>query len=819
MSYTVAEIAVENTAYSFDMLYTYLVPLELAGEIKPGCRVMVPFGVASKKRQGIVFSLSVRDKKEKLKTIAAVLDKAPLLNFEALSLASWIKERTFCTYFEAAKVQLPAGVNLKIQLNYVSVSAKSEESQMLDETEKKIYDFLEERCEYVAKAEILSVFSLPENSGILEKMAEKGFIRGNFDTVRTIGDATQKMARLAMSDEELTKNDFKFTPKQRSVIELLKDIGSASVKEICYFTGVTSVVIKTLISKKAVEVFDAEVYRKPKMRYEAKNSKSDIVLSDEQQTAFENMKTKYENGGGCSLLYGVTGSGKTSVYMKLVDRAVEDGRGVIVMVPEISLTPQVISLFRQRYGEKIAVFHSGLSVGQRYDEWKRVKNGMASIAVGTRSAVFAPFENLGLIIMDEEQEHTYKSERNPKFHARDVARWRASFNKALLVLASATPSIESFTYAKMGRYTFEKLTKRYGNANLPHVMIADMRKERKAGNKYSISSVLLEELEKNLKDGAQSILLINRRGYNTFASCDECGKVRVCPSCSVSLSYHSDNHRLMCHYCGYTEIMDKKCPECGKDGVRFFGSGTQKIEDEIKELLPNARVVRMDTDSTLSRYAHEDKLASFSKGEYDILLGTQMVAKGLDFENVTLVGVLSADQEMNGDDYMSSERAFDLLTQVVGRAGRGDAKGRAVIQTISPESSIIGMAQRQDYEAFYKNEIYIRKFMVYPPYCDICAVNFSDKDEYKALAGARCFLYGIKQATEEEYKNQKLIVLGPMPPRILKLAGKYRYRIIIKCRNNEEFRRMIKDLMIRFSKSKDFKEVALSVDMNPESLA
>lgn len=819
MSYTVAQIAVENTAYSFDMLYSYTVPNGLIDEIEVGCRVIVPFGFGkNNKRQGIVFSFSEEDDVTRLKEVKAVLDKAPLLNNEAIMIAKRLHDKTFCTYYDAAKVQLPTGIDLKIKTKYVSVGAMKDKSDILSEIEKKIYDYLEEKCEYADRDELISVFRLDSKAKILDEMTEKGYLLRNYDTVKRVGDATARMVRLAMSKEDI-ENDFKnLTSKQKSVVDLLCDIGGASVKEVCYFTGVTEAVVKNLASKGITEIFTVETYRKPKVKLETKKLDESITLTAEQQTAFDGLKEKYLNGGGCSLLYGVTGSGKTSVYIKLIDEILPSKRGIIVMVPEISLTPALFSTFSRRYGDKVAVFHSGLSVGERYDEWKRVKNGDAQIAVGTRSAVFAPFDDIGLIIMDEEQEHTYKSEQSPRFHARDVAKFRAAYNKALLVLASATPSIESFSLAKKGRYSLETITKRYGNAVLPRVIVVDMKKELKSGNKYSISSFLLEELEKNLNDGYQSILLINRRGYNTFASCDECGKVRVCPSCSVSLSYHSDNGRLMCHYCGYSEIMDKKCPECGKSSVRFSGSGTQKIEDELKELLPNARVVRMDTDSTLSRYAHEDKLNAFSKGEYDILLGTQMVAKGLDFEKVTLVGVLSADQELNGDDYMSSERAFDLLTQVVGRAGRGDTKGRAVIQTLTPESSIINMAQRQDYTAFYENEIYIRKMMVYPPYCDICSIVFTCDNELKALAAARSFIYGIKVGIEEKYNDQKLIVLGPMSPRVFKLGGKYRYRIIIKCHNNDSFRRMISDLLILFSKNKENKDVSVSIDINPESL-
>lgn len=818
MSYTVVKVAVENTAYSFDMLYNYAVPENLLSEIAVGCRVVVPFGIGKgNKRQGIVFALEQVDDISRLKTVKAVLDKAPLLNNEALQIAQRLHDKHFCTYFDAAKVQLPTGVNLTIKTRYTSLSSMADKVDTLSEEEKRIYDYLEEKCEYADIEELRSLFEIDPKSKILDEMAEKGFLFRNYDMAQRIGDATSKMVRLVVRQKDI-EDDFKMlTDKQMSVVNLLYDIAGASVKEVCYFTGVTDTVIKNLAKKGVVEIYDVETYRRPKVKMEVKKLEKDISLTEQQQTAFEHLKEKYDNGGGVSLLYGVTGSGKTSVYIKMIDEVLPSGRGIIVMVPEISLTPSLFATFRSRYGDKVAMFHSGLSIGERYDEWKRVKTGQAQIAIGTRSAVFAPFDDIGLIIMDEEQEHTYKSELNPKYHTRDIAKFRVAYNKALLILASATPSIESYTYALNGRYSLECLTERYGNAVLPDVKIVDMRRELKNGNKYAISGYLLEELEKNIKEGYQSILLINRRGYNTFASCSECGAVRTCPSCNVSLSYHVDNDRLMCHYCGYSEIMNSDCPSCGKKSVRFFGKGTQKIEEELKILLPEARVIRMDTDSTMSRYAHDDKLSAFARGEYDILLGTQMVAKGLDFEKVTLVGVLSADNELNGDDYMGNERAFDLLTQVVGRAGRGDTRGRAVIQTLTPESSVINMAKNQDYNSFFNNEIYIRKMMTYPPYCDICAMIFSSYDDYKALAAARAFTYGIKLIIKERYHDQKVIVLGPISARISKLGGKYRYRLVIKCHNDGEFRNMVTELLRMFRKNSDNKDVAISIDINPES--
>lgn len=819
MSYMIAKVAIENTAYGYDKLYSYIVPDAFADTVQVGCRVIVPFGAGkNNKRQGIIFALTQGDSKTGLKEVKAVLDEAPLLNNEALLIAERMHNKHFCTYFEAAKIQFPTGATLKVRAMYASYTSAMDRRDTLDETEKAIYDFLEEKCEYVERDILISTFDLKDGDSVLEKMAEDGFLMRNYDKSQRVGDARSKMVRLLLRQKDI-EDDFKtLTPKQQTIVDLLYEIGGASVKEVCYFTGVTEVVVRNLAKKGVIEIYDVETYRKPKVLLDGKVFPENIILTDEQQVAFDHMKESLQDGGGVTLLYGVTGSGKTSVYVKLIDEVLPTGRGVIVMVPEISLTPSLFATFRQRYGDKVAMFHSGLSVGERYDEFKRVKSGDAQIAVGTRSAIFAPFDNIGLIIMDEEQERTYKSELNPKFHTRDIAKFRAAYNGALLVLASATPSLESYTYALNGRYSLEKLSKRYGNAVLPEVTIVDMQKELRSGNKYSISSHLLEELEKNINDGYQSILLINRRGYNTFALCSKCGSVRTCPQCNVSLSYHSDIDRLICHYCGYSEIMNSKCPTCGsKKSVNFYGTGTQKLEQELKLLLPNARVTRMDTDSTMSRYAHEEKLGAFARGEYDILLGTQMVAKGLDFEKVTLVGVLSADNELYGDDYKSSERAFDLITQVVGRAGRGNAKGRAVIQTLLPENSVINMAKDQDYESFYENEIYLRKMSAYPPYSDICSIVFSCDDDFKAIGAARAFTYGIRLAVESKYCDQKLIVLGPIAPRISKLGGKFRYRLIIKCHNTVAFRDMIAELLCMYRRNKKNKDVTISIDINPES--
>ena len=458
------------------------------------------------------------------------------------------------------------------------------------------------------------------------------------------------------------------------------------------------------------------------------------------------------------------------------------------------------------------------SAGEKLDEWKRVKRGDAKIVVGTRSAVFAPLENIGLIIIDEEQEHTYKSEQNPRYSAVDVAKFRASKHNCLLLLASATPSVESFANAKQGRYSLQVIRNRYGNAVLPDVITVDMLHEPMAEGSSVISKKLFDELKANVDSSMQSILLINRRGYNTFVACNSCGHVISCPYCSISMTYHTANNRLMCHYCGYSEDFLTVCPECGEKSVRYAGFGTQKIEDELQRLLPGVRVLRMDTDTTAGKDSHERMLGKFADGEYDIMVGTQMVAKGLDFSNVTLAGVISVDQQLYNDDFRSLEKTFSLLTQVVGRSGRGENKGRAVIQTMTPENDVIRLAALQDYESFFDTEIKIRKALIYPPYCDMCVLTFIGENEIKVRAASQYALSQIRALTGGEYKSEKLICLGPGPARVSKVSNKIRHRLIIKCRNTGRLREMISKILIDFGSKTEFSSVTMNADINPESI-
>lgn len=808
-----AKIAVDNTAYHFDMAYDYLVPSRLQPAAAEGCRVLVPFGGGNRTRQGIILELTHGQPFQNSKEILEVLDEKPLLPPEMLKLAVWMKERCFCTLFDAIKAMLPSGLQYKLAVFYrLNPDIPPQTLSSLSEVEHRAVQYLAKNRDPVSREKLLSVLGLEQSDGLPEELLRRNILQKSEDAVRRMGDAAVRMLRLTgeAADEK------KLTPKQREVFLLLQREGETSLKEVCYYTGVTTAVVNALVKKGAAEFFESERYRMPQGETEAVSNEA-IQLTEEQQRAYDSLCRQYRQGGGSvSLLYGVTGSGKTSVFLKLIDRVSAQGRGVIIMVPEISLTPQMLTLFQARYGKKVAVFHSALSLGERMDEWKRVKNGEACIAIGTRSAVFAPFQDIGLIILDEEQEYTYKSESNPRFHTRDVAKFRCQYHSGLLLLCSATPSLESYYAAQQGRYSLNTLTARYGNARLPKVTIADMNEELLEGNNSSYSMVLQERLKENLRLGRQSILLLNRRGYHTFVSCRACGEVLTCPHCSISMTYHSANNRLMCHYCGYSVEFTDECPSCHQHQVKYSGMGTQRAEKELRDLLPSARILRMDADSTMTRFSHEKKFKRFADGEYDIMLGTQMVAKGLNFPNVTLVGVLSADQALYSDDFRSYERAFSLLTQVVGRSGRGDLAGHAVIQTFTPENPVIRMAAVQDYKAFYHSEIPMRKAMLYPPFADLCVVGFVGVREEKTRQAAHSFFEHFTHLAKSEYPCLPLRVIGPSSAAVAKVSNKYRYKIIIKCRNDKLFRQMLSRVLTDYGRDRKFNDVTAYADMNPD---
>ena len=813
---TVAKVAVENTAYSFDMLFEYSVPDYLYDVVSVGKRVLVPFGNSSKNRVGIVFSVREGVIPEKrLKEISSVIDDSALMTVEMLKTANYIREQCFCTYYDACRLFLPLGLSMSVSVLY-AINPKFN-GIVSGETENVIFSYLQKKNKFVKNDRIIAECKLKNKISLLDKMAAEGILIRSVDTQRRVGDATVKMVRLKIDPDTDDEIYGKLTKKQKEIVNILHDVGTASVKEICYFTGFTIAVFTALEDKGVIELYDDEALRSP-YKYEYSGVQRQIELSDEQEKAYHGLKELfYDKSAKGALLFGVTGSGKTQIYLKLIDEVLKGDSGVIVMIPEISLTPQMLALFYERYGDKVAVFHSSLSLGQRLDEWKRIKRGEARIAIGTRSAVFAPFDKIGLVIIDEEQEHTYKSEMTPRYHARDVAAYRTGRHNGLLLLGSATPSIDTYTKAQNGIYSMFKLYGRYGNAVLPEVKTIDTTYQSDMVLE-NISKELATEIQSNFRDNKQTILLLNRRGYNTYASCTECGTVLSCPNCSISLTYHIRNGRLMCHYCGYSVPFSEECSNCHNKTVKFKGTGTQKLEEELKIIVPDAKILRMDTDTTSSRYSYEKYFKSFENGEYDILVGTQMVAKGLNFPDVTLVGVLSVDQMLYNDDYKSGERTFDLITQVVGRSGRGDSPGKAYIQTSFPDSEIITLAKEQNFETFYNSELPIRKSMVYPPFCDLCVIGFSSDKENSVNKSSYAFLNKLKKLHSEKYSSVQIIVLGPVAPRIYKLGGKFRSRIIIKCKNNKDFRKMIKELLVDFNKDKNNSDVIVFADINPDSV-
>ncbi|MBE6823824.1 MAG: primosomal protein N' [Ruminococcaceae bacterium] len=815
MSKLILGVAVDNTVYHFDKIFEYLCSNEFEQCVQVGCRVLVPFGRGNKKRQAMVMYLKKSDESveiSKLKEIVTVLDSEPVLTVEMVEMVHFMKSHCFCTYYDAVRAMLPAGINYKITTEYSVKKPLTFDLYELSDERRRIVQFLLKKGTPVKKEVLLENFGYSDIS-VLDSMCDDSILDKNESTFRRTGDKSVKMVRIV---EGTSTDSLKLTKKQNDVFELLSGVGQASVKEICYYTGVTSSVVDSLVNKGLAVYFDDEVFRIPKSNV---SQKKDVKLTEEQTKAYDLLLDDYKSPKGeVSLLYGITGSGKTSVFMKLIEHVVSDNKGVIVMVPEIALTSQLISVFKSYFPDKVAVFHSGLSLGERLDEYKRVKRGMASIAIGTRSAVFAPFSDLGLIIMDEEQEHTYKSEGKPRFHARELAKFRTLYNNSLLVLASATPSVETYYNAKNGKYSLATLKNRYGKATLPDVLVADMNEEVQLGNTSQFSSMLLENIEYNLEHKKQTILLLNRRGHNTFVTCRNCRETVSCPNCSISMTYHSANDRMMCHYCGYSVKFDGICPTCNSNSLRFAGFGTQRAEAELANIFPDAKILRMDTDATMSKSSHEKKLSEFANGDYDILVGTQMVAKGLDFPNVTLVGVLSADQMLYSDDYRSFENAFSMITQVVGRSGRGNEKGRAVIQTFTPENPIISLGASQNYDAFYNDEIKIRKAMLYPPFAQMCLIGFVCIDSVKTNKAASAFMGLMTKKLNSDFSDIPIRVLGPSAASVPKVNNKYRYKIILKCRNDAKFRQMLSSVLIEFSKLKDYSDVTVYADMHPIEL-
>ena len=829
-----AEVHLLDNPYCIDRAFDYFLIPELREQIRVGDFVTVPFGTANRKRIGLVIALKDAPEQTKIgcKPIFSVCDRRMSLNEEMLSLCFFIKEQTLCTVGDAVHAMIPASALSRPEEIYLpadredsAVGALSQDT--LDAPTLLICDYIRKKGS--VRFDLLKNRFGPATEDSLKKLLAAGLIVKDI-ALRQSEEKTENYLSLlidrARADAILKGTDATVRLRSATHMAILRHLAESDLEEIkesevCEQCGANGAQISAMCEKGLLRRIRKAIDRS--ILPIGKGEERALVLNDEQQAAFETLRGLCDDPAArAALLYGVTGSGKTSVMMKTIDHVLSLGKSVIVLLPEIALTPQTLAIFCSRYGERVAIIHSGLSAGERFDTYRRIRSGGADVVIGTRSAVFAPLDNLGLIILDEEQEHTYKSDMNPKYHARDVARFRCAHHKALMLLASATPSLESYYKAKNGTYTLITLKKRYGGATLPKVTIADMRAETQSGVLSPLGSLLCRRLVENQSDNNQSILFLNRRGYNNFISCRSCGEAIRCPECSVSMTYHTLDSayakgELRCHWCGRRMPLPEVCPSCQSEHLSRMGYGTQRIEQELGELMPSAKILRMDTDTTTSRYSYEQMLGTFRRHDADVLLGTQMVTKGHDFPDVTLVGVLLADASLYLDDYRAAERTFAMLTQVIGRAGRASKAGEAIIQTNNPDNECIRLACEQDYERFYDIEIRLRKALVFPPFCDIALLTLTSPDEVELAKASTILAQKLNEAIHGEFRDVPIVSYGPFEAPVYKVENKYRMRMVIKCRLNRRSRAMFSELLIDFSKS-GIRGLTLSVDFNPSSL-
>ena len=744
-------VAVSNATFHFDKLYTYAVMPDQQDAVRLGSMVLVPFGRGSRARMGVVLACDEEPESSKLKFLFDVAPASACLTPELLRLVHFLKERTFCTYYEAVKAVIPYGAQYKSAVAADGVTP----------------------------------------------VLQKQLTRHTENSYKLAGTLPAKP---------------KPTAKQLAAVALLG--GGERTQTELEEKGISRAVLDNLCAKGVLEC--SKVNKSIDLYSSIPLKNEPIRLTAEQQAAYEALLPHLEDAAPHgALLYGVTGSGKTLVFLKLIERCLQLGKRALVLVPEISLTPQMILRLKSRFGKRVAVQHSALNHTERLLQWQMIQDGGADIVVGTRSAIFSPLENIGLVIIDEEQEHTYRSESAPRYSAHEVARQRAAENGALLLLASATPSTESYFAAQHGRTQLVRLTQRYGGNPLPHVEIVDMRAELASGNPREISLALEDAIRRNLDAGKQTILLLNRRGYQTIAQCEDCREVLKCQKCSVPMVYHKSAHKLLCHYCGsQMDPPPQKCPTCGGK-LQYRGFGTQKAEEELAKLFPEARILRMDQDSTAAKDAHEKLLAKFARHEYDIMVGTQMVAKGLDFEDVTLVGVLGIDSLLFAQGFRAYETVFSLITQVVGRSGRAKDPGFAIIQTTDPNNPVLNLAAAQDYDAFFEQEIAYRKLGLYPPFCGLCVVGFAGPKEIEVARAAARFAALLGQQAAKQ-PDLPLRVLGPTPGNIEKINEAYRYKLTVKCRNDRRFRDLMRETLGLYEQEKLPGKATVVVDLHSD---
>ena len=744
-------VAVSNATFHFDKLYTYAVMPDQQDTVRLGSMVLVPFGRGSRARMGVVLACDAEPESAKLKFLFDVAPASACLTPELLRLVHFLKERTFCTYYEAVKAVIPYGAQYKPT---------------------------------VAEDGVTPVL-------------QKQLVRHTENAYKLVGTLPPKPRP---------------TAKQLAAVALLA--GGERTLSALEEKGISRAVLDNLCAKGVLEC--SKVNKSIDLYSSIPLKNEPILLTEEQQAAYDALLPGLEDAAPHSaLLYGVTGSGKTLVFLKLIEHCLQMGRRALVLVPEISLTPQMILRLKSQFGKRVAVQHSALNHTERLLQWQMIQDGGADIVVGTRSAIFSPLENIGLVIIDEEQEHTYRSESAPRYSAHEVARQRAAENGALLLLASATPSTESYYTAQHGRTQLVRLTKRYGGNPLPKVQIVDMRAELASGNPREISLAMEDAIRHNLEAGKQTILLLNRRGYQTVAQCEDCREVLKCQKCSVPMVYHKSAHKLLCHYCGsQLDPPPARCPACGGK-LQYRGFGTQKAEEELAKLFPEARILRMDQDTTAAKDAHEKLLAKFARHEYDIMVGTQMVAKGLDFEDVTLVGVLGIDSLLFAQGFRAYETVFSLVTQVVGRSGRAKDPGFAIIQTTDPDNPVLNLAAAQDYDAFFEQEIAYRKLGLYPPFCGLCVVGFAGPKESE-VAGASARFAALLGRQAAKQPDLPLRVLGPTPGSIEKINDSYRYKLTVKCRNDRRFRDLIRETLTLYEQEKLPGKATVVVDLHSD---
>lgn len=792
---TIAKVIVDVPAKMTDKPFDYLIPESLQDCVVPGMRVVVPFG--PRRVQGFVLAIETESSFDKLREIIEPMDIEPVLNKELLHLSDWLTEKTLCYKISAFQVMLPPALKAKYEKKI-----KLKDQSNIDELSEVIRPCFYEKevlnWDEVLQTGHLAAFQKEAAAGKLEVLYEvKERIRKKqIKVITPIG--SPEFSLLRGSKQKLVMEYFAANPKPIERNQLLNQL------------NVSAAVLKGLLEKGLLKESRREVYRDPFADRIIRHTEP-LALTNEQSAAIKPILSsitakKHE----VFLLYGVTGSGKTEVYLQSIQKVLEEGREGIVLVPEISLTPQMVNRFKSRFGDQVAVLHSGLSIGEKYDEWRKIQRKEVKVVVGARSAVFAPFENLGIIIIDEEHETSYKQEDNPRYHARDVAIERGIRHQCPVILGSATPSLESFARAKKGVYSLLTLSKRMNEHDLPEVQIVDMREELREGNRSMFSQILYEKIQERLAKKEQIVLFLNKRGHSSFVMCRDCGYVIQCPNCDISLTYHRSSQQMKCHYCGYEASVPRICPECASEHIRYFGTGTQKVEEELGKIFPGARVIRMDVDTTSRKGAHEKLLSAFHEGKADILLGTQMIAKGLDFPNITLVGVLSADTMLHLPDFRSSEKTFQLLTQVSGRAGRHELAGEVIIQTYSPEHYSIELAGEQDYDKFYSKEMMIRKIHQYPPFYYLALITVNHEDLIKAVAAVEKITRFLHSRL-----SQNALILGPVASPIPRINNKYRYQCLIKYKQESRLTETLKEILEHYGNDARTNGLQVSIDTNP----